>query len=540
MAQKPIRLEQLGISLDDIIIHLQDKAIIQEKIVEKEIVKEIDPALMNRLIDKQLALRPTMDEETVNKLVAKRLALQPAPAPTINENDIKKIINKEIVRQELTKPEVTKQSVNEMITEKIANIPTIAPVNRIVEKIDEQAVRYFVAEELRIRAPAPPSILDEKTVEKLVVAEFDKRPEVTTQIVNQLIADEIARQELTKPEVTEQSVNQMIANEITRQELTKPEVNVQSVNQMIAEQIANIPEFEPINTVVETVDEEAVKYLVAKHLRDNALILDEKTVTEIVIAELDKIPTEQPEVIIAQPEMTAEVVNQLVADEITRQELTKPEVDVQSVNKMIAEQIANIPVVAPINTIAETIDEAAVNHLVTVGIQEYFNRFPQTSTTAIIDEQVVIDLVAIEVQKHLPEPEPIAAPEPVPVNLDEHKVWAKQEIDEVASTIRAKTNTIVPGQEALYAEKVDEATDYIADGATELSTFPLLRAEVNGTGKTTDEVVDGILARKSQWIAVNAQIEEIRLRAKMNIGSATTDEEVETIKNQAITSLQAV
>ena len=200
----------------------------------------------------------------------------------------------------------------------------------------------------------------------------------------------------------------------------------------------------------------------------------------------------------------------IIKKEVVEKQTVK-EIDVEAVKKLVAEEVAKQP----------TPKQEAV-----------------TKVVKEIDEQAVASLVAAEVQKHIPEEPKIVAPKPA--NLDEHKQWAKRDVDDVAATVRSKFITVVPGQEALYAEKVEEATDYIADGATDLSTFPLLRAEVNATGKSTDQVVDGILARKSQWISVNAQIEEIRLRAKMVIDSdeIALGDDIDDIKNQAIARLK--
>lgn len=290
MAQKPIRLEQLGITLDDIVVHLQDKAIIKREVIETQIVKEID-------------------EGAVERLVAEHIAN--ISIPTVN--DITQIINEEIASQELTKPEVTNQSVNDMIVAHLATIPPITPINQIVEKIDLNALKFYVAEELK------------------------------------------------------------------------------------------------------------------KHQRP-----------------------------------------------------TPPPVDTNSLQEMIAS----------------------------------------------------------EVQKYIPE-EPSPIEDVAPTNVDEHRVWANHKIDDAAASVRAKFVTVAHGQEALYAEKVDEATDYIADGATTADDFPLLLAEVNGTGKTPEQVVDDILTKRSQWISINAKIEEIRLRGKtvINSGDITTNEEIENTKNQAITQL---
>ena len=130
-----------------------------------------------------------------------------------------------------------------------------------------------------------------------------------------------------------------------------------------------------------------------------------------------------------------------------------------------------------------------------------------------------------------------------PLNIEERKLYVMRDIDEAASHIRSKLVIPVFGQEALYAEKSEEAIDYTSSGyPDDLSSYPLINAEVNATGKPAKEIVKSIIEKKAEWISFNAKIEEIRLRGKAAIKSKEVNSivEIDNIKNQTIKLLNAI
>ena len=297
------------------------------------------------------------------------------------------------------------------------------------------------------------------------------------------------------------------------------------------------------------------------HLQDTAVLKKE------IVKEIDK---EAVTVLVNQiiEQLVPQLVSQVVSDEIAK--LPPPpepaplelKLDEESIRKIVVKEIAKIPpppeppvpVQKVINQVVEKIDVAAVKHIVGEQLKEQiiektkdeiirkvfveeFTNSAQSIRNIFAEElpkntQFVKDIFAEEFLERNPPPL-----EPRVLSLDEYKVDAKQKIDEVSSQIRTKYVTDVPGQEALYAEKVEEATDFISEGyKSDLNTFPLIHAEVKATELTPKQVADGIIKKKSEWIHANAKIEEHRLRAKRVIESKkTTDKKtVDKITRQTI------
>lgn len=138
----------------------------------------------------------------------------------------------------------------------------------------------------------------------------------------------------------------------------------------------------------------------------------------------------------------------------------------------------------------------------------------------------------------------VAAYEPsVAVTLDLVTVQetARRSIDRYAGTVREKFITAVSGQALTYQEKADEAADYVAAGyPADLSSYPFIQADVDAMGITSTEAADAILAQKSAWIAIGAQIEKLRLGGKKQVMDATDTTVVATILADTMAALDAV
>jgi hypothetical protein len=106
--------------------------------------------------------------------------------------------------------------------------------------------------------------------------------------------------------------------------------------------------------------------------------------------------------------------------------------------------------------------------------------------------------------------------------LAELKETSKRHVDVIAEATRQCVISPGAGQVATYQEKAEQAIDFASAGypINELSNYPFIEAEVEALGKTAQEVADGILAARSLWIGVAANIEKIRLGAKKNIDDA--------------------
>ncbi|CDM59921.1 hypothetical protein [Rhizobium favelukesii] len=120
-------------------------------------------------------------------------------------------------------------------------------------------------------------------------------------------------------------------------------------------------------------------------------------------------------------------------------------------------------------------------------------------------------------------------PGPDPATL---KQQLRASIDIAAETERLKYITGGSGQAMPYQQKSDEAKRYLAaieaSEALELSSFPLLAAEVGITAPTIGEVANVIYAAFTQWQVIGGAIEAVRLGTKAAIEIAVTVAEAET------------
>jgi len=90
------------------------------------------------------------------------------------------------------------------------------------------------------------------------------------------------------------------------------------------------------------------------------------------------------------------------------------------------------------------------------------------------------------------------------------------------------------GQMMVYQEKADEAADFVAARypVNLLSSYPLLEAEVNATGKTAQHVADGIIEQRAKWLHIAAEIEEIRMRGNIMLHDENAN--IEIIVEEAV------
>ena len=253
------------------------------------------------------------------------------------------------------------------------------------------------------------------------------------------------------------------------------------------------------------------------HLQDRAIVKRE------IIKEIDTAAVNL---------LVNQLVSQLVTEEIAK--LPPPptielSLDETSIRRIVAAEIAKIPrpVQKVTNQIVEKLDTKAVAQVISNELK-----------TKLLD-QVNKQVIREEIDKDFKRRNP-PKPKKPELTLAQYKVAANRKIDEKSATLRSRYITTVPGQEAVYAEKVEEATDFISEGYTsDIKLFPLLHAEVKATELTPKQVADGIIEKKSQWIHLNAQIEEARIRAKRIIESNKINsvQQVDKITNQTLNIL---
>jgi len=86
------------------------------------------------------------------------------------------------------------------------------------------------------------------------------------------------------------------------------------------------------------------------------------------------------------------------------------------------------------------------------------------------------------------------------------------------------------GQSLTYNQKAAEARTYKTAGyPADLTDYPFIQADVNATGNTSTVVADDIIAAEDLWISKSAAIEELRIKAKLDINAATDMASIDTI-----------
>ena len=124
------------------------------------------------------------------------------------------------------------------------------------------------------------------------------------------------------------------------------------------------------------------------------------------------------------------------------------------------------------------------------------------------------------------------------------KTRAYKAIDVAADEVRRALITDIAGQEAIYLEKRAEALLYIEAHNLNPSTAvpgPHIAAEAAETGVSPLVVANVVLANSTQWLTVKSPaIEAKRVGGKARVRDASTEEDVEAEKLQAVASIIAL
>ncbi len=112
-------------------------------------------------------------------------------------------------------------------------------------------------------------------------------------------------------------------------------------------------------------------------------------------------------------------------------------------------------------------------------------------------------------------------------NINRHKTKALASVRDYISSARQNYITDLPGQDAIYQAKENEAVAYLAETNPVLTDYPLLNAETGITAATATELANLWLTLAQQWRSVAAQLEAARMTANASIGSATTIAEID-------------
>jgi hypothetical protein len=120
--------------------------------------------------------------------------------------------------------------------------------------------------------------------------------------------------------------------------------------------------------------------------------------------------------------------------------------------------------------------------------------------------------------------------------LDRAKADAAVAIDVAAGRTRQKYITTVPGQEATYLLKAQQADAFKAAGYA--GPVPgLVAAEVTATGAAARQACDAILAERDLWAAIAAQVEAARRGGKVAAAAAATVKDVQAARDGALRAL---
>lgn len=136
---------------------------------------------------------------------------------------------------------------------------------------------------------------------------------------------------------------------------------------------------------------------------------------------------------------------------------------------------------------------------------------------------------------------------PPPPDLVDYKLAAKAAVDTAAGSARARFITVAPGQDATYMAKAAQAETYAAAGyPADLTGAGYIEAEIARLGLdpalTADRqtACDSILTIRATWIAIDAEIERVRLVGKRNVMAATDHAAVAAARDAAVAALDAI
>lgn len=96
-------------------------------------------------------------------------------------------------------------------------------------------------------------------------------------------------------------------------------------------------------------------------------------------------------------------------------------------------------------------------------------------------------------------------------------------------------------QGEFYNYKLADAQAYISAGRpADTGPFIWLTASAEGTGRTTEQEADAILAVAAQWTPIATATERLRMAGAKAINAAQTVEEIETARESYVSQLAAL
>lgn len=113
--------------------------------------------------------------------------------------------------------------------------------------------------------------------------------------------------------------------------------------------------------------------------------------------------------------------------------------------------------------------------------------------------------------------------------LADAKTSALAQITRLRGQARLAYITDIPGQEAIYIAKLEEARAYLSATDPDIADYPLIGSEVGVTAPTAYEVAQVFANLNTLWVQVAAAIDGACFAAEASVQAATTAEDVEAV-----------
>ncbi len=111
------------------------------------------------------------------------------------------------------------------------------------------------------------------------------------------------------------------------------------------------------------------------------------------------------------------------------------------------------------------------------------------------------------------------------------KAQAIAKINEIVGVTRQKYITTSPGQDMIYIAKEREALAFLVAPTQDMTSYPLLAAEIGVTAPTAWELAQVWANVSVYWRGIAAQIEGIRMRAIAQVEAASDPQAVTAVLN---------
>lgn len=153
----------------------------------------------------------------------------------------------------------------------------------------------------------------------------------------------------------------------------------------------------------------------------------------------------------------------------------------------------------------------------------------------VTEQEVDPDMFRVDVSGPEPVLMPIAPQIIDGIAFDNARRVALANIENLVLGARTRFITNLPGQDAIYQAKYEEAVRFQADPLPNMSEYPFLTAEVGVTAPTAADLAAMWVQLRNGWLSIAAHIEKARLIAGASLQSATTIAAIDA----AITTLSA-